>query len=107
MQFNTFTTAVLAALGLAAQAYGVTYELFTDANCQNKLTDLVIDPVSCATPSPGWSSMKLLGPGDDRTVTVYSVNNCGTPSAGSQQYAADYADCLGNFGFVANAAGLF
>lgn len=106
MHYNTFITAAIAALGLASQAHALTYELFTDGNCEHKLKDLTIDPATCATPSPGWSSMKLVGGGESKVLTTFVANNCAA-SSGSKGFSAQDKGCLKNFGFVANAASLY
>ncbi|KAF4968457.1 hypothetical protein FSARC_4151 [Fusarium sarcochroum] len=98
-----FALAFLAVLGTSNA--DATVEMFSDGDCQNSLGTIDVWEATCASPSPGFSSMKVTGGTTRGIITAYTQNNCGCPTCGSHGYNPG-TQCLKDFGFVANAIGL-
>ncbi|KAL1852482.1 hypothetical protein Daus18300_012163 [Diaporthe australafricana] len=99
---------IVSLLAITGARAKVVMDLYSDGDCANKIGSANVDSGTCMTWfTPGWSSAKIT---DDSgspagTLTFYTNNNC---AAGQSKhgYSAANFDCLRDFGFVANAAGL-
>ncbi|KAF4968456.1 hypothetical protein FSARC_4150 [Fusarium sarcochroum] len=107
MLFTKTALVMAMAMALIAKA-DVTFDLFSDGNCQNKIGERTVYAGTCASTNPGFSSMKptWASIGSGSTATAYTQNNCGCPTCGSHGYNPHVDECLKDFGFVANAIGL-
>jgi hypothetical protein len=104
-------TSILVALATAfsvVQGGSVGVDLFHDGDCKDQFKAITVQGYTCATPSPGWSSMRVNKIDTvSGVLTAYTRNNCGEPTAGSHGYdIKPLGACLKNFGFTANAVSL-
>ncbi|RFU80889.1 hypothetical protein TARUN_1322 [Trichoderma arundinaceum] len=90
---------------------GLDVTFYENPGCGGKARDQRVNIGSCATPAPGFSSVKIRtkypnAAGGPFKATIYSKNNCGCPTCGSHGYNADPGACLTDIGFVGNALGV-
>ncbi|KAK7703187.1 hypothetical protein SLS64_009163 [Diaporthe eres] len=106
--FTNILSVVVPFLAIAGAKADVVMTLYSDGDCTNELGSANVNSGSCMTWfKPGWSSAKITDDSGSpaETLTFYTNNNCAAGQS-SHGYSAANFDCLRDFGFVANAAGL-
>lgn len=86
---------------------GLEVTFFEHRGCAGFARDQFVRVGSCATPSPGFSSVRIREKkGQVLKVTVYTRGDCGCPTCGSHGYNPDAGQCLEFPEFVGNAIGV-
>ncbi|GAD94984.1 hypothetical protein PVAR5_3618 [Paecilomyces variotii No. 5] len=94
MKFIAILASTAALMGFTAANK---VDLYHDNNCQDFFQTVDINPLSCASPPEGFSSMIIRETGQIGTVRVYSSNSC-AGSLGTQYDTHEWLNRCAGFG---------